>query len=257
MGFFSKFLGDTPAPDLSGARRELLRRALRDTLNLHSIPAAWIGAETLTASTRGMAQKGIHWRLLIKHWDPELLSYSVTFQQSLISRLMALDTSADSWLMGVSWQFALPDESVCPPMPQRSWAVEPKIRPGKATAKGSLEQTFAARDAQFKHATGRRGSQVSAYGAGALVVAGSAAVVGTICTHQIAKPLGVTHGQRRPAQQQDGEETQEGQLAAQAGHIRPPYPADHRGDSARQAQDQIKGPQAPGGAAAVSSASRR
>ena len=50
MGFFSKFLGDTPAPDLSGARRELLRRALRDTLNLHCIPAAWIGAETLTAS---------------------------------------------------------------------------------------------------------------------------------------------------------------------------------------------------------------
>ena len=100
-----------------------------------------------------MAQKGIHWRLLIKHWDPELLSYSVPFQQSLISRLMSLDTSAGSWLMGVSWQFALPDESVCPPMPRRSWAVEPKIRPRKATAKGSLEQTFAARDAQFEHAT--------------------------------------------------------------------------------------------------------
>ena len=46
--------------------------------------------------------------------------------------------------MGVSWQFALPDESVCPPMPQRTWA---------ATAKASLERTFTARDAQFKHAT--------------------------------------------------------------------------------------------------------
>ena len=57
MGFFSKFLGDTPAPDLSGARRELLRKALRDTLNLHSIPAAWIGAETLTASSRGWRKR--------------------------------------------------------------------------------------------------------------------------------------------------------------------------------------------------------
>ena len=147
MGFFSKFLGETPAPDLdlSAARRELLRRALRDTLNLHGIPAAWIGAETLTASSRGSAQKGIHWRLLIKHWNPDLLSHSVPFQQSLIKRLMSLDTTASSWLMGVSWQFALPDESVCPPMPRRSWAVEPTIRPaGNATTKGKLEQTFAA-----------------------------------------------------------------------------------------------------------------
>jgi hypothetical protein len=40
-------------------------------------------------------------------------------------------------------------------MPQRNWAVEPKIRQlGKPPAKGSLEQTFATRDAQFKHATG-------------------------------------------------------------------------------------------------------
>ena len=103
----------------------------------------------------GSGAKGIHWRLLIKHWDPELLSYSVPFQQSLISRLMSLDTSAGSWLMGVFWQFALPDESVCPPMPQRTWAVKPKIGPlVKTTAKGSLEQTFAARDAQFKQAAG-------------------------------------------------------------------------------------------------------
>ena len=94
-----------------------------------------------------MAQKGIHWRLLIKHWDPELLSYSVPFQQSLISRLMALDTSAGSWLMGVSWQFALPDESVCPPMPQRTWASS--RRPLRSQG---LEQTFTARDAQFEHA---------------------------------------------------------------------------------------------------------
>jgi hypothetical protein len=153
MGFFSKFLGDTPAPDLSGARRELLRRALRDTLNLHSIPAAWIGAETLTASSRGSAQKGIHWRLLIKHWEPELLSYGVPFQQSLISRLISLDASAGSWLMGISWQYALPDESVCPPMPELTWAAEPKIRQlvKAKNPKASLEQKFTERDAQLEH----------------------------------------------------------------------------------------------------------
>lgn len=160
MGFFSKLLGDTPVPDPSGARRELLRAALRETLKRHGIPPAWIGAETLVASSRGVAQKGIHWRLLIKHWDPELLTCSVAFQQSLVSRLMALDANAATWLMGISWQFALPDESVCPPMPQGAWAAEKPTQPATATAptaaaatnaKAGLEQMFAARDAQLKH----------------------------------------------------------------------------------------------------------
>jgi hypothetical protein len=151
MGFFSKFLlGETPAPNLSGARRELLRKALRETLSLHCIPAAWIGAEMLITSSRGAAQKGIHWRLLIKHWDPELLSYGVRFQQSLISRLMSLDDSAGSWLMGISWQFALPDESVCPPMPPRTWA---------ASARARLERTFTERDAQLKHKADHEGAR--------------------------------------------------------------------------------------------------
>jgi hypothetical protein len=159
MGFFSKLRGATPAPDLSAARRELLRVALRDTLNRHGIPPAWIGAETLVTTSRG-AQKGLHWRLLIKHWNPELLSYSVPFQQSLMARLMTLDANAAMWLMGISWQFALPDESVCPPIPQRAWAAEPKAaaqaarEPTAATsAKADLNQMFAARDAQLKRAS--------------------------------------------------------------------------------------------------------
>lgn len=172
MGFFSKLLGDTPPPDQSAARREMLRVALRDTLNRHGIPPAWIGAETLVTTTRGGAQKGIHWRLLIKHWDPALLSYGVPFQQSLTSRLMTLDANAGTWLMGISWQFALPDESVCPPMPQRAWSAEAKASAPKAaalagtanpapvqaaavtSAKADLEQIFAARDAEIKRLSG-------------------------------------------------------------------------------------------------------
>lgn len=171
MGFFSKLRGDTPAPDPSAGRRELLRVALRDTLNRHGIPPTWIGAETLVTTSRG-AQKGLHWRLLIKHWNPELLSYSVPFQQSLMARLLTLDANAGTWLMGISWQFALPDESVCPPMPQRAWSAEPKavaqtakvpaavaataapLQAAAATSvKADLNQMFAARDAQLKRAT--------------------------------------------------------------------------------------------------------
>lgn len=174
MGFFSKLRGDPPVPDQSAARRDLLRVALRDTINRHGIPATWIGAETLVTTSRGVAQKGIHWRLLIKHWDPELLSYGVPFQQSLMNRLVTLDATAGTWLMGISWQFALPDESVCPPMPQRAWAAEAKAaaQPAKAAtaptaatpatvqaaaavkAKANLEQMFAARDAELKGGAG-------------------------------------------------------------------------------------------------------
>jgi hypothetical protein len=157
MGFFSKVFGDEQAADASVARRELLRVALRDTLNNHGIPPAWLGAETLVTTSR--AQRGIHWRLLVKHWEPQLLLHSVALQQNLMKRLMALDPKADSWLMGISWQFALPDESVCPPMPPRLAAAAAQAaaavpRPAKPPqpaapaghAKADLEQMFAARD---------------------------------------------------------------------------------------------------------------
>lgn len=164
MGFFSSLLGGTPprAADPTAARRELLRVALRDTLNRHGIPPTWVGAETLVTTSRN-AQKGMHWRLLIKHWDPQLLLHCVPLQQSLIKRLTTLDAKADGWLMGVSWQFALADESVCPPMPQRVWGAEPPkaakaplpataaaAAPANANAKADLEQMFASRDAQLQ-----------------------------------------------------------------------------------------------------------
>lgn len=151
MGFFSKLFGNGQTSDASVARRELLRVALRDTLGKHGIPPAWIGSETLASISRD-AQRGIHWRLLIRHWEPELLMHGVAFQQSLIKRLTALDPKAESWLMGISWQFALPDESVCPPMPQRLGAqVQPAAGAAPAgNAKADLERTFAARDAQLR-----------------------------------------------------------------------------------------------------------
>jgi hypothetical protein len=166
MGFFSKVFGDEQTADASVARRELLKVALRDTLNTYGIPAAWLGAETLVTTSR--AQRGIHWRLLVKHWEPQLLLHSVPLQQSLIKRLMALDPKADSWLMGISWQFALPDESVCPPMPPRLTATTAAVVPRPVTpaqpraaaggAKADLDKMFAARDQALKRAGDDQGA---------------------------------------------------------------------------------------------------
>lgn len=113
----------------STTRRELLRVVLRNTLNRHGIPTTWIGAEMLLATSRGR-EPGIHWRLVVKHWDPRLLTHAVALQNALIVRVLAFDPLAAGWLMGISWQFSLPDESSCPPMPHPGWWTSEQ-RPGE------------------------------------------------------------------------------------------------------------------------------
>lgn len=107
------------------ARRELLRVALRDTLRHHGLPADWIGAEVLGSTSR-TGERGVHWRLLVKHWDPRILTHGVAIQHALIKRVTTFDPVASTWLSGISWQFALQDESVCPPLPHPgSWTSAP------------------------------------------------------------------------------------------------------------------------------------
>lgn len=203
MSFFNRLLGRSAPPSSSlrmtsvqsqqpnsaaasaPSRRELLRSTLRDTLNRHGIPASWITCETLVTTSRTREQ-GIHWRLVIHHWDPRLLVHGIAFQQSLIKRVTTFDPLASAWLMGISWQFALPDESACPPMPHPGvWtsgtalpvpvqqAPSPEAPSGgsadviagpvriadaaaapaatrAAATKADLDQLFAVRDADFK-----------------------------------------------------------------------------------------------------------
>jgi hypothetical protein len=113
------------ATEQGNLRRELLRHVLRKTLNRHGIPLSWLSAEMLVATSRGR-ETGIHWRLLIKHWDPRLMTYAVGLQNSLITRLLSQDPHAADWLMGISWRYALPDESNCPAMPYPGfWTADP------------------------------------------------------------------------------------------------------------------------------------
>lgn len=102
-------------------RRELLRVVLRDMLHRQGIPPDWIGAEMLTTTGRN-GQRGVHWRLLVKHWDPRIVMHAVALQQVLQRRVTTFDPTSTIWLNGISWQFALSDESVCPALPRAgSW----------------------------------------------------------------------------------------------------------------------------------------
>lgn len=116
----------SPAPqqDPAATRRELLRVVLRDTLKLHGLPAAWITAELLTSGSRE-GKQGIHMRLLLTHWEPRLLAHAPALQGSVTARLKIFDPLAGHWFTGISWQFALADDSGCPPMPAASFWTAP------------------------------------------------------------------------------------------------------------------------------------
>lgn len=117
------------ATSQNGARRDVLSLALRETLAVHGIPTVWIAADALSASSRGQ-QVGIHWRLSIKHWDPRIMLHAVALQHSLFTRVLMLDPLAETWLLGMSWQFALPSEKDCPAMPHPdTWAADPRAPP--------------------------------------------------------------------------------------------------------------------------------
>lgn len=118
----------------NAARREVLELALRESLQRHGIPTSWITADALAATSRN-SDAGLHWRLAIKHWDPRLMLHGVALQHSLVDRVLMYDPRANDWLLGISWQFALPDESACPAMPHPgSWTADPRPEPAPAPA---------------------------------------------------------------------------------------------------------------------------
>jgi hypothetical protein len=105
-----------PLSQENASRRELLRLVLRDTLNRTGIPTSWLGADLLAATSRGR-EPGIHVRLLVKHWDPRLMMHGIAFESVYKKRVLTLDPLADRWLLGISWQYSLADDSACPAMP--------------------------------------------------------------------------------------------------------------------------------------------
>jgi hypothetical protein len=109
-----------------GIRKDLLRMVLRETLTRNGIPVAWVGADMLRTTGRAGRDAGIHVRLLMHHWDPRLLVHGVAFEQNFCKRVVAMDPLATNWLMGVSWQYAMEDQSACPVLPHPgSWTAMP------------------------------------------------------------------------------------------------------------------------------------
>lgn len=154
-------------------RKDVLKVALRETLLRHGIPSAWLSADVLRTSTP-RHEDGLHVRFLVRHWDARLPQFGPALQQEFMHRLLMLDPKAGDWLMGFSWQFALPDPSLCPALPPAaSWTAAPpparepparqeeqpsadviqgpvRIAPAADDARADLERLLAVRDADHQ-----------------------------------------------------------------------------------------------------------
>ena len=152
-------------------RKDLLKVVLREVLLRSGIPQAWVSADMLrTASPR--REQGLHVRFLVRHWDPRLMLHGPALEQEFAHRLVLMDPLATEWLMGFSWQFALEDATVCPPLPNPAtwtaprapaeWAPVHETKPGDIIEgpvviprpaeelRADLEQLMALRDADMK-----------------------------------------------------------------------------------------------------------
>jgi len=112
--------GRATPPERDASRRELLVMAFGETLRKHGIPPAWIGAETLAAITGGR-ERGMHLRLVLRHWEPRLLVHTMAVENSVRARIRVLDPLSSTWLAGISWRFEIADDAPCPPLPDAGY----------------------------------------------------------------------------------------------------------------------------------------
>lgn len=144
-------------------RRQLVQVLVRDLVRRHGIPAHWLECQMLLVCSRSRGE-GMYVRLVIKQWDPRLLTYAVAFQNALQLDITRFEPRASQWLFGISWQLEVGDTCPYPELPDRAAWLEPVKKTAVASAhKDDLERMFAGRGADMLV----RGAEAAAHAAGA------------------------------------------------------------------------------------------
>ena len=170
--FVASQLPSNSSNSTHSVRKDLLKLVLRETLTRNGIPQVWVAADMLR-TTSPKREQGIHMRFILRVWEPRLLANGPALEAEFQQRLLLLDPLAGNWLMGFSWQFALPDSHVPDAMPhpgswtaarepQRPVVAAPETKPGDIIegpvvipkppedVRADLERLLAARDQDMK-----------------------------------------------------------------------------------------------------------
>ena len=124
--FFNKLFGKPPPENLSKkpenlvtpedetehvAHYKMVQMVLRLLLRKHGIPGHWIELQELAVpgKVRGL---GMHVRLILKYWDPNLVNHLQAFQTQFLADIKRYEPKHKEWLYGLSWQ--LETGSSCP-----------------------------------------------------------------------------------------------------------------------------------------------
>lgn len=168
MGFVALLFGkapkntqQAPASRLQSATREQTRRqlvtmALRDTLKRTGLATDCITAEGLVGSAA--RERGLHVQLVIRSYQPTLLSYVVAFEHALRVTLRRLDPLSPTWMLGITWRFEPENPLTWPQLPsaqRRPAEMAPSATPSSAS-NAHLNALLQPGDATFRH---RRAAQ--------------------------------------------------------------------------------------------------
>jgi hypothetical protein len=98
------------------ARRDLIRVALKNTMQIHGIPLNWMACEVVSIM-RGPDREELHIQLVIKKWSEQLLRFAMALQRQLLIGLDRFEPAVDHSGYVVSWRFSSDCDCPFPLMP--------------------------------------------------------------------------------------------------------------------------------------------
>lgn len=119
-------------PEDTTRHLQLMQMVLRKLLRKHSIPGDWIELKAMLLPNKGRGQL-MHVRLVIRHWDANLMNHTQAFQEQFLLELKRCEPQFRDWLHGLSWQLEMGSSCPYPTLPDKPFWTVPG-QPGAAPA---------------------------------------------------------------------------------------------------------------------------
>jgi hypothetical protein len=101
----------SPNSEGTASRKQLLAVVLKETLLRNQVPTGCLRMEFFrTLDKAGARSQGIHVRLAVREWHPNLPARMLPLERDFRRRLGLLDYRAAEWLQGITWQFDVADD---------------------------------------------------------------------------------------------------------------------------------------------------